>query len=230
MSRDIVENVFGREMTREIWTGNYDKVLPISVQDFDLSAVLPAVFYMFRYGQRRGRGKFTDVFVENQGSLKEQRRSATIARVAQHLSTAADFKGFQGEVEQAILGDLLLCFCLENTKHALGRTEQVQRVAPAHYMASWVDLPNRVAWLRYVPEMIVAMLTNQQGDSIQQTQDGDRTWFTVGRGFENNVLLQAFCAGMGIKEGIKGALADRKSDRFDEKVPVGIDQLLKTFA
>jgi hypothetical protein len=226
MSRDIVENVFGREMTREIWTGNYDKVLPISVQDFDLSAVLPAVFYMFRYGQRRGRGKFTDVFVENQGSLKEQRRSATIARVAQHLSTAVDFKGFQGEVEQAILGDLLLCFCLENTKHALGRTEQVQRVAPAHYMASWVDLPNRVAWLRYVPEMIVAMLTNQQGDSIQQTQDGDRTWFTVGRGFENNVLLQAFCAGMGIKEGIKGALADRKSDRFDEKVPVGIDQLL----
>jgi hypothetical protein len=58
-ARSIVDEILGRGMTREIWTANYDKVLPVSVQDFDLFAVLPAVFYMFRFGQRRGEGSFS---------------------------------------------------------------------------------------------------------------------------------------------------------------------------
>ena len=51
-ARAIVDDLLGRDTTREIWTGNYLNALPISVQDFDLSAVLPAVFYMFRFGHR----------------------------------------------------------------------------------------------------------------------------------------------------------------------------------
>ena len=54
-ARAIVDDVLGRAMARDIWTGNYDKVLPLSVQQFELTAVLPAVFYMFRFAQRRGR-------------------------------------------------------------------------------------------------------------------------------------------------------------------------------
>ena len=61
-ARSIVDEVLGRAMTREIWSGNYEKALPISVQNFDLSAVFPAVFYMFRFGLRRGRGKFLETF------------------------------------------------------------------------------------------------------------------------------------------------------------------------
>lgn len=221
MSREAVENLLGREMTREIWTGNYEKVLPISVQTFDLSAVLPAVFYMFRYGQRRGRGKFLPTFATGE-TKKEKRSSTTIERVAEKLSLLPSLKGFQGEVEQAILGDLLLCYCLENSKRALGRTEQIQRVAPAHYMASWIDLPQPVVHLRYVPEMIVAMLANQEAGFIQHNHAQDRTWFAVGRGFEHNVLLRAFSAGMRIQ----GELASRTSDKFDEEAPVGVDQLL----
>jgi hypothetical protein len=143
--RTIVEEVLGRDMTREIWTGNYEKALPISVQLFDLSAVLPAVFYMFRFGYRRGRGKFLESFGANSGTGKERRQAATVQRVAGKLAGSNKFSGFNGGTEEAILGDLLLCFCLENAKHALGRNEQVQRVAPAHYMASWVDLPDSVA-------------------------------------------------------------------------------------
>jgi hypothetical protein len=71
--RAIVEEVLGRDMTREIWSGNYEKALPVSVQDFDLSAVLPAVFYMFRFGYRRGRGKFLETFGSNTGRPKERR-------------------------------------------------------------------------------------------------------------------------------------------------------------
>src|SRR5262245_45131768 len=179
-ARSIVDDVLGRARTREIWTGNYDKALPVSVQDFDLSAVLPAMFYMFRFGHRRGKGNFLEIFSGDGGTARERRRAATIERVANKLADTKFFEGFQSETSRAVLGDLLLCFCLENTKRALGRREQVQRVAPAHYMASWVDLPDSVAHLRFVPEMIVAMLADQKGQYVQQNREGDRTWFAVG--------------------------------------------------
>lgn len=221
-ARAIVDDVFSRAMTREIWTGNYDKALPVSVQNFDLSAVLPAVFYMFRFGHRRGKGKFLETFGSDAGTKKDRRTSATIERVANKLAETGSFEGFQDETARAIFGDLLLCFCLENSKRALGRNEQVQRVAPAHYMASWVDLPDAVAHLRYVPEMIVAMLADQKEQYVQQNHEGDLTWFAVGRGFEDNVLLKAFHQGM-VRE---GPLGDRTADRFQEKTQVGLDQLL----
>ena len=219
-ARAIVDDVFGRGMTREIWTGNYEKALPVSVQYFDLTAVLPAVFYMFRFAQRRGKGRFLDVFGGTEGTPRERRRAATIERIANKLAEADSFKGFDGETERAVLGDLLLCFCLENAKRALGRTEQVQRVAPAHYMASWVDLPDAVAHLRRVPEMIVAMLADQKGEDVQQNHD--RTWFAVGRGFEDNVLLRAFHQGVTRR----GEISSRTSDHFEEEAPIGLDQLL----
>jgi hypothetical protein len=222
-ARSIVDDVFGRARTRKIWTGNYEQALPVSVQDFDLSAVLPAVFYMFRFGHRRGKGKFLETFGGDAETTRERRRGATIERVADKLARAEAFEGFEDPTEQAILGDLLLCFCLENTKRALGRHEQVQRVTPAHYMASWVDLPDAVANLRFVPEMIVAMLANQKEQYVQQNREGDRSWFAVGQGFEDNVLLRAFHRGV-VRHG--EVLAGRKADRFEEQAPVGLDQLL----
>lgn len=221
-ARSIVDDVLGRGMTREIWSGNYSKALPVSVQDFDLSAVLPAMFYMFRFGHRRGKGKFLETFGSDTGTAKERRRAATIERVANKLAETESLEGFQDETTRAILGDLLLCFCLENTKRSLGRHEQVQRVAPAHYMASWIDLPEAVANLRYVPEMIVAMLANQKGDDVQANQQNEKVSFAVGRGFEDNLLLKAFHQGV-VRE---GPLGNRTADRFQEQTVVGLDQLL----
>lgn len=221
-ARAIADDVFGRETTREIWSGNYLKALPLSVQDFELRAVLPATFYMFRFGFRRGKGRFLETFGHDGEGARARKQAATVERIASALANKDTFQGFEGQVEQAILGDLLLSFCLENAKRALGRKEQVQRVAPAHYMSCWLDLPTTVANLRYVPEMIVAMLANQKGDYVQLNQPGDRTWFAVGRGFEENVLLKAFSAGVSRD----GELGSRTSDRFDEDSDVGIDQLL----
>jgi len=221
-ARAIVDDVLGRGMTREIWTGNYEKALPVSVHDFDLTAVLPAVFYMFRFAHRRGKGKFLETFGGNSGTARERRRAATIDRVAGILSQTTGFDGFDGETERAILGDLLLCFCLENARRALGRKEQIQRVAPAHYMASWIDLPENVANLRYVPETIVAMLADENGDYVTQTPQEKKIWFPVGRSMEENLLLRAFHHGVRRE----GGLANRKGDRFDEAAEVGLDQLL----
>ena len=220
-ARGIVEDVLTPAMAQEIWSSSYDKALPIIINNFDLSAILPAMFYMFRYGQRRGRGAFLKTFGSTEGTPRQRRQAATIERIATTLVKNDTFTGFEGEVEQAILGDLLLCFCLENVKHTLGRTKQVQRVAPAHYLASWVDLPDIVAHLRYVPEMIVAMLADQQGDYVQQN-DRTRTWFPVGRGFEDNLLLRAFNRGVTQR----GELGSRTADHFEEQTQVGLDQLL----
>lgn len=221
-ARSIVEDVFGTNDARELWTGDYDKVLPVTIQDFELFAVLPAIFYMFRFGWRRGKGRFVETFAPKGEESEGKKQKVTIARIAETLAQDTDFLGFDGPIGRAVLGDLLLCFCLENAKHALGREEQVQRAAPAHYMASWIDLPGRVAHLRFVPEMIVAMLADQTGDHVQKSREGERTWFPVGPGFEQNVLLGAFNHGM-TRRDISGDMA---SDLFLEDAQVGVDQLL----
>ena len=222
-ARGIVRDVIPRHMADEIWSARYDKALPISFSAFDLSAVLPVVFYMFRFGQRRGRGEFLKTFAPDGGTVPERRRAATVERVAEKLATSPNIDGFDGAVERAILGDLLLCFCLENSKYDLGRDKQIQRVAPAHYMASWIDLPVSATHLRFVPEMIVAMLANQKGDYVEPNDADDHTWFAVATDHEKNLLLRTFSQGIERR----GRVADRKADRFiEEDQHIGFDQLL----
>ena len=222
--RSVVDDVLSRAMTREVWSGDYHKVLPVTLQDYELSAVLPAVFYMFRFGERRGTGKFLDTFGANEGTPAQRRRSATVERIGEKLAPSRGFVGFDSPEGKAILGDLLLCFCLENAKHSQGRDQQVQRIGPAHYLASWVDLPSHVANLRYIPEMIVATLADQDGEHVKVNDEGDKTWFAVGRGYEDNVLLRAFSQGVARRGDV---LEDRSSDRFNERdATVGLDQLL----
>ena len=222
--RSVVDDVLSRAMTREVWSGDYHKVLPVTLQDYELSAVLPAVFYMFRFGERRGTGKFLDTFGANEGTPAQRRRSATVERIGEKLAPSRGFVGFDSPEGKAILGDLLLCFCLENAKHSQGRDQQVQRIGPAHYLASWVDLPPHVANLRYIPEMIVATLADQDGEHVKVNDEGDKTWFAVGRGYEDNVLLRAFSQGVARRGDV---LEDRSSDRFNEgDATVGLDQLL----
>lgn len=222
MSKSIVNGVFPTSWIRAIWTGNYRKVLPISIQEFSLGAVLPAVFYMFRFGRRRGAGRFADTFSPSSGPGTRGKRTVTIGQVAARLARSEDFAGFDDNVGRAILGDLLLCFCLENMRREPGRTKQIQRVAPAHYMASWIDLPDTVAHLRFVPEMIVSTLAAQDGQVIALDAPSNPS-FPVGQGDEENVLLSAFRQGIE-HQGILGNLA---GDKFIENnEDVGIDQLL----
>lgn len=221
-ARGIVEGVLSSAAAKEIWSGNYEKALPLTLQDFDLSAVLPAVFYMFRFGHRRGTGKFLATFGPAEGTPRQRKRATTVERVADKLAADKNFAGFGGDVEKAVLGDLLLCFCLDNIRHSPGRREQVQRVAPAHYMASWLDLPDKVVNLRQVPEMIVSMLADQDEEYIEPESAG-LTWFPVGEDHEQNVLLRAFRQGVDRR----GELSSLTADRFDESDhSVGLDQLL----
>ncbi len=212
MSRHIVEEVLGKRDVKELWGTGYRFAIPIVPQDYALGSVLPAMLYMMRWGQRRGKGKFADVFGKH----------ATLTDVSTKLTTGVDkFVGFEDTTEQAILADLLLAFCLENKAHKLGRVEQVQRIFPTHYFSSWVDLPDDVANLRSVPEMLVAIVANQEEGSSLLNNQG-KGFYTIGSGFEQNLMLSLFSSGTSIE----GQQDNVKSDKFDETTEIGIDQLL----
>jgi len=171
---------------------------------------------MFRRGHRRGVGKFSQAFAPGPGV------KPTIESVAAKLAGDGErFYGFDGETERALLGDLLLCHCLENKGYKLGRQVAVERVFPTHYFSSWIDLPDSVASLRFVPEMLIALLSQQDTAASIEKSDKPRV-FSVGLGFEDNLLLRIFGTGVSVS----GMLTDLVSDRFDEAVPLAVDQLL----
>jgi hypothetical protein len=211
MSRKIVENVLGPAKVKQLWGTGYRHALPVTPQDFTLGGVLPAVLYMMRWGQRRGKGKFTETFGKD----------ATVAIVAQHLAEHKEhFVGFDGRAEQGVLADLMLAFCLENKGHKVGRQEAVQRAFPTHYFSSWTDLPRDVANLRFVPEMLVALLGNQEKGAY--LKHGGHGYYPIGSGFESNLLLALFGTGTSIP--IEQHAVN--SDVFDEQIELGIDQIL----
>lgn len=214
-ARKIVESVLGDHMTAKIWTGIYSPVFPFNPQDFTVGALLPMMLYLFRWGHRRGRGKFNTVFSSPGGN-------PTIASVVEKLTTDPRFSGFDEEVGRAVLGDLLLTSTLENRRHAEGHSEQVQRCFPSHYMASWIDLPVNTSHLRGVPEMLVALIADQPHGAVlePQTRAGR---YPVGAGVQDNEFVAAFAAGVQVEGEVR---ANLRSDRFDEGAKIGLDQLL----
>ena len=157
-NRQLVEETLSPARTHLLWSTLFEPALPMTPQDFELSGVLPAIMYMARYGQRRGAGKFAHTFSGSVGKL----RVTTISSVAGVLAQQhANLLGFDDEVGQAILGDMLLTWCLENTNLSEGQGVKVARVYPTHFLASWIDLPASVSDLRGVPELITSVLADQ---------------------------------------------------------------------
>lgn len=211
MSRKVVEEVLGRRDVKEIWGTGYFAALPVTPQDYTMGGVLPIVLYMMRWGQRRGKGKFFDVFGAE----------ATVNDVSKKLvNDSQNFIGFDNPTEQAILADLLLAYSFENKNHKTGREEQVQRVFPAHYFSSWIDLPKAAANLRGIPEMFTAIVANQEEGAVVSNQGKGR--YSISEGFERNRMLALFGSGTSIE----GEPNNLKSDTFDEDAEIGIDQLL----
>lgn len=215
-AKSAVEAVFSVPIAKRLWSANIESLLPVTPQNFSVAAVLPAVLYMFRWGQRRGRGQFVRAFGSNGAK-------PTIKDVTAALSDRqCDFVGFDSSVKKAILGDLLLCYLLENKKHENGHDAEIARVFPTHYMSSWIDLPYVIAHLRFVPEMLVSLLAQQPDEPFVQPSS-TQTRFSVRRGFQDNNLLQIFGKGVSIE----GQFASNQtSDKVDEAENFGIDQLL----
>ncbi|MGH8730050.1 MAG: hypothetical protein ACREV9_18240, partial [Burkholderiales bacterium] len=209
--RTITDSVLSPARVRELWTANYLPALPFTPQNFDIGTLLPAMLYMARWGQRRGKGAFKEAFGSK---INDKAEPPTIENVASGLlaKQADAFVGFGDPYAQSLLADLLLTYCLENKGHEEGHDVQVQRVFATHYMASWVDLPDAVAHLRGVPELLTALLAwSSHCDSIQP---GGKGQFIVGDTFRVNPLLKLFARHMTVR-GTHSS--DLGSDRFQDE-------------
>lgn len=221
-TKTIAEEVLTPARVRELWTANYLHALPFTPQDFDVGTLLPAMLYMARWGQRRGKGAFRAAF----GSKADGKDEApTISTVVEKLLAAQPeaSAGFDDAVGRLLLADLFLTYCLENKRHEEGHDVQVQRIFATHYLASWVDLPDSVAHLRGVPELLIALLAwCEEGDSIPV---GGKGRFAVGDPFRVNPLLRTFARYMTVR----GPHAtDLASDWFLEEAAadLGVDEWL----
>src|ERR1044071_2708341 len=214
-AKGAVEAVFSKPVADTLWTGSTLHVYPATPQNFSVGSVLPAVFYMMRRGHRRGKGSFQEHYCLQDGE------KATIFQVAYKLSLERDrFEGFDSEVSRQILGDLLLCDALENKKHAEGQHLEVQRAFPVHFFSSWLDLPGFVAHLRFVPEMLVALLARQdQGLDLMPSPQGP---FSVGKAPESNLLFKIF--GKGVRFGEN--TGDLSCDCADEDAAYSVEEWL----
>ncbi|WP_287346099.1 hypothetical protein [Mesorhizobium sp.] len=213
-TRQVVESVLGSQMTAQIWTSTYPPVFPFTPQDFSVGAILPMMLYLFRWGNRRGKGKFAEAY----GAGAPPTISTTVARLVEDPS----IEGFDSATGRAILGDFLLTSILENRRHSESHDEQVQRCFANHYFASWIDLPSSSANLRGVPEMVTALLSNQRDGEIVEPF-AERGRYRVGARVQDNDLLASLAPGTETTGLLK---SDLRSDELDEAVPLPLDQLV----
>jgi hypothetical protein len=216
-AKAAIEGVFSPDVALSLWTANTLQVYPATLQQFSVGSVLPAVLYMFRRGYRRGRGRFQEEF-----GLEDMR--ASVWSVSGKLTDNSDhFVGFENDVAKDILGDLLLCDALENKRHAEGHKEEVLRAFPVHFFSSWLDLPPKVAHLRFVPEMLVAMLANQESGKV--LVPSNEAPFAVAGNPQHNILLRIF--GRGVRFGENAAvLAGAMSDTVSADAEFSVEEWL----
>lgn len=214
--RQAFTDALGKDMAGLLWTANTLQIYPATLQDFSVGSLLPAVIYMFRRGFRRGQGGFATKF--SPSGLRPD-----IWCVAGCLSQMNRFEGFESEVAKDILGDLLLVDSLENKGGAEGQRSEVRRAFPVHFYASWLDLPPKITDLRFVPEMIVAILANQKNTvhvAISEKED-----FSVQENPSKNPLLKVFSKGV-IYGGNAGKLSGNEADQINESANFSVEEWL----
>jgi len=215
--RQLAESVFGPAVVRnDLWSGSYVPAIPSTISDFPNGGLLTAVMYLARWGHRRGNGTFVETFT----AASDSRVAAQDVAAKLGQSQWAEVEGKAGE---AILADLLIAHCLDTKNRESRRDTPVLRAYPVHYLASWLDLPSHFGSLRGVPEMITALLANQPSGRVLESSS-KRTYFGVGNGFDNNLLLRT----LGPAMATTGHLSSLTSDTFleEESRQLSIEQLL----
>ena len=152
-AKTIIESILTPARTKTLWTANYLLILPFTPQSFEIGGLLPAMLYMARWGNRRGKGHFSETFGRKGEDGKPLSPNLNDVSIGLNRMAGTSIDGFSDEFGQTMLADLLLTYCLESKDHAIGHDTQVQRVFPTHYMASWLDLPKDVANLRGVGQI-----------------------------------------------------------------------------
>ncbi|MDA8205677.1 MAG: hypothetical protein M0Z36_06385, partial [Thermaerobacter sp.] len=195
-NRAILEDVLSRAMVRELWTAHYDPVFPMQPGDFSVGTLLPALLFLMRRGEARGRGRFVETYGKGE-------RRATADGVAERLSWRPDVV-VHVEAGAAILGDVILAHCLEAVNHSASRQSPIDRAYPSHYFSSWLDLSQAYAHMRYVPDALATILGRP--DSARDAMMPSP--FSVGS-VRDNLLLKTFATAVEVGDRSYALTADR---------------------
>lgn len=213
--RQVMEDVFGVAMVKQLWTAMYTPAIPAMFGSFPIGGVIPAIMYLARWGHRRGNGRFFETY------QCQERTRVTAADVVGKLRDAEQIV-VDGPAGEAILADLLIGHCFATKNGEAKRDTPILRAYPVHYLSSWLTIDET---LRNVPELLTALLANQpQGDTIGTSTDKGRGHFMVGGGFDNNLLLRT----LGPAMTVAGHASSLTSDRLDEEkvATLTIEQVL----
>ncbi len=201
--RQLATDVLSASAVRRLWTVNYAPVLAVQPQDFAVGTMLPALFYLFRWGVRRGRGRFAPAFSSGDGG--PVRAEDVAAKLVQHPAIRVD-----GPAGPAILGDMVLAHCLEARKRSAARAEPIIRAYPTHYLASWLDLPVKYSNLRYVPDALAAALAQAPGHSPSHAPGAPRLFGA--EALQDNALLRVFAGAVETRGRPSALTADQFRD------------------
>ena len=237
--RELLREALGPVIERKLWSANVEALLPLTFNDVDIEAVMPAVLFTLRWGGRRGAGAFVQSFTPPDSLGRSRSEGVTaldIARTIQRRNNEGNVvqvgTGVQDGAAENILANLLSGLCFDNRKSQPGIDKPIQRVYPVHYFASKFDLPDNVANLRYVPELIVSALM-VHGQHRSSSGDGGPTLRSIDRRMDNQftrLLLSIYASGVEIQS--NSSLDVANLGNFKERISeakaaqIGLDQLL----
>lgn len=157
--RQVLEDALGKPLVSKIWSANVESLLPLTFNDVDLQAIMPAVLFTLRWGSRRGQGSFVHSYVKEGSQVSAKAIAEGVLQTGRESGKFLVNPRLSSDVVTLTLANLVSGLCFDNRKSIPGIDQPVQRVYPVHYLASKIDLPEYVANLRGVPEYIVGILT-----------------------------------------------------------------------
>ena len=165
-------------MTREIWSGNYDKALPVSLHLFELiCGAAGCLLHVPLRPAQRHREFFEDLFGSGTGTPSQRRRSVTIeTSLGETCRTRTSLRRFRRrELRKQSSVTCCSVFALKTPSTAWEETNRFSVLHRLTICRGWIDLPLNVRrHLRYVPEMIVAMLADQKRRvRVEPNEGGD---------------------------------------------------------
>ncbi len=109
MSKELLAQATTPRFADLTWTSATMPVYPAIPQDFAVGGILPAIFYLFRRGVRRGTGHFHKTYRSGSAVTISSILEVLACGVAEQANgQAARFVEFRDELRKEVLGDLLL--------------------------------------------------------------------------------------------------------------------------
>ncbi|MDG6999695.1 MAG: hypothetical protein JRN15_11330 [Nitrososphaerota archaeon] len=171
--RQILEDALSKAIVTKVWSANVESIMPLTFNDVDLQAVMPAVLYTLRWGGRRGGGRFIESFASN--GARDVKPLDVARKVLDRQRASGRFvcdQDISDDEQSSTIANLFSGLCFDNRKSIPGIEQPIQRVYPVHYLSSKFDLPGEVAHLRGVPEYVVGILTSIGTHKTVDATDG----------------------------------------------------------